>query len=186
MKKLIFGLGNIGAEYDHSRHNIGFDILDEFARQHDAVFSLQKLGMVAEGKIKNKSFVLVKPTTYMNLSGKAVKYYMDQYKCTPEDILVITDDLALDEGVIRIRLKGSHGGHNGLRNIEETLLTRDYPRIRFGIGNRFDKHRQIDFVLGKWKADEEALIKEKISKTSDAIRCYLLEGPSQAMTQYNG
>lgn len=186
MKTLVIGLGNIGAEYDFTRHNIGFEILDAFAKEHQSLFSLQKLAMVAEGRIKNQSFVLIKPTTYMNLSGKAVKYYMDLHKCGPENILVVTDDLALDTGVIRIRLKGSHGGHNGLRNIQEVLNTQEYPRIRFGIGNHFDKNRQIDFVLGKWKPDELVLVNEKIAKTSEAIQSFILEGSGPAMTKYNG
>lgn len=186
MKTLIFGLGNIGAEYAHTRHNIGFDVLDVLAADTGVEFSLQKLGMVAEGRIKNKSFVLVKPTTFMNLSGKAVRYYMDLYKCSPEHIIVVTDDLALDTGVLRIRLKGSHGGHNGLRNIEETLGHQNYPRLRFGIGNQFDKHRQIDFVLGKWKTEEQALVNEKMIKSADALKSFMLEGAGQAMTKYNG
>lgn len=186
MKTLICGLGNIGAEYDHTRHNIGFDIADAFAREAGVTFSLKKHAMVAEGRIKNKSFILIKPTTYMNLSGKAVRLYMQEEKISPENLLVVTDDLSLDTGVIRIRLQGSHGGHNGLRNIEETLLTRIYPRLRFGIGNSFDKTRQIEFVLGKWKPDEQALVNEKTIRAAEALKCFLLEGPNAAMNQYNG
>lgn len=186
MKTLIFGLGNIGPEYDHSRHNIGFDVLDAFAKSTQVEFTLQKLGMVAEGRIKNKTFVLVKPTTYMNLSGKAVQYYMQLHKVSANDIIVVTDDLAIDACKIRIRLKGSHGGHNGLRNIQEILNTQDYPRLRFGIGNQFDKNRQIDFVLGKWKADEQTSVEISILKAVDALKSFILEGPGQAMTKYNG
>jgi PTH1 family peptidyl-tRNA hydrolase len=142
--------------------------------------------MITEGRVKNKTFLLVKPTTFMNLSGKAVQYYMQLHKVTADNILVITDDLALDVGTIRLRSKGSHGGHNGLRNIEETLNSQQYPRLRFGIGNQFDKHRQIDFVLGKWKTDEAPVIGEKIDKASDAVKSFMLEGISQAMTKYNG
>lgn len=186
MNHLIFGLGNIGAQYDHTRHNIGFDVVDRIAGELNLNFSLAKHAMVTEGKIKNKSFVLIKPTTFMNLSGTAVRYYMQQYKVSTENILVITDDLALDLGVLRLRGKGSHGGHNGLRNIEEILQTQNYPRLRFGIGNQFDKHRQIDFVLGKWKPDEQATIELKTMKATDCIKSFMLEGISQAMTHFNG
>jgi PTH1 family peptidyl-tRNA hydrolase len=186
VKYLIFGLGNLGEQYNHTRHNIGFEVIDELAKDIGAVFSLQKLAIVAETRIKNKEIVLVKPTTFMNLSGKAVQYYMQLHKIPAENILVVTDDLALDVGVLRMRIKGSHGGHNGLRNIEETLQTQEYPRLRFGIGNAFDKHRQIDFVLGKWPANEQALVAQKISVASEAIKSFVLEGPGQAMTKYNG
>ena len=186
MKTLIFGLGNIGPEYNHTRHNIGFDVLDAFAKDMQVEFSLQKLGMVAEGRLKNKTFVLVKPTTFLNLSGKTVQYYMQMNKVTSGEILVVTDDLAIDSCMLRIRLKGIHGGHNGLRNIQELLNTQEYPRIRFGIGNQFDKNRQIEFVLGKWKAEEQTVVDITIAKAVDAIKSFILEGPGQAMTKYNG
>jgi PTH1 family peptidyl-tRNA hydrolase len=183
---LIFGLGNIGEQYNHTRHNIGFDVVDFIAKELTLSYTLQKHAMIAEGRVKNKTFLLVKPTTFMNLSGKAVQYYMQLHKVTADNIIVITDDLALDVGIIRLRTKGSHGGHNGLRNIEETLNSQQYPRLRFGIGNHFDKHRQIDFVLGQWKTDEAALINEKINKAAEAVKSFMLEGVSQAMTKYNG
>lgn len=186
MKTLIFGLGNIGPEYNGTRHNIGFEVLDAFAKETGVEFSLQKLSMVAEGRIKNKSFVLIKPTTYMNLSGKAVQHHLQLHKATPAEILVVTDDLALDTGVLRIRLKGSHGGHNGLRNIQETLNTQEFPRLRFGIGNQFDKHRQIDFVLGRWKPEEQSTVTHSIQKAVDALKSFILEGAGPAMTKYNG
>jgi PTH1 family peptidyl-tRNA hydrolase len=186
LKTLIFGLGNIGPDYDQTRHNIGFDVLDAFAKETGAEFSLQKHAMLAEGRVKNKSFVLIKPTTFMNLSGRAVQHYLLTYKCTLENSIIVTDDLALDVGVLRIRLKGSHGGHNGLRNIEETMQTQQYPRLRFGIGNQFDKRRQIDFVLGKWKNDEQKIVDEKIQKSVDALKSFMLEGASITMTKYNG
>jgi peptidyl-tRNA hydrolase, PTH1 family len=186
VKYLIFGLGNIGEQYNHTRHNIGFDVIDKLAADIGATFSLQKSAIVAEGRIKNKQVVLIKPTTFMNLSGKAVQYYLQLHKTELENILVVTDDLALDVGVLRMRLKGSHGGHNGLRNIEETLQTQQYPRLRFGIGNHFDKHRQIDFVLGKWSTNEKKTIEEKINLASDAIQSFVLEGAGPAMTKYNG
>ncbi len=186
MKYLIFGLGNIGAEYTHTRHNIGFDVIDTLANEIGSQFSLQKLGIIAEGKIKNKQLILIKPTTFMNLSGKTVQYYMQLHKTPPENVLVVTDDLALDVGVLRIRMKGSSGGHNGLRNIEETLQSQQYPRMRFGIGNGFDKKRQIDFVLGKWSLAEQKTVAEKIDKAAEAIKCFILEGAGPAMTKYNG
>ncbi len=186
MNYLIFGLGNIGEQYNHTRHNIGFDVIDAIARELNLTFTLSKHAMIAEGRVKNKTMLLVKPTTFMNLSGKAVQHYMQLHKVPAENILVITDDLALDVGTIRLRGKGSHGGHNGLRNIEETLNTQTYPRLRFGIGNHFDKHRQIDFVLGKWKSDEVPVINEKIDKAAEAVKSFMLEGISQAMTKYNG
>lgn len=186
MNYLIFGLGNIGAQYDHTRHNIGFDVLDALAKDTGVEYALDKHAITGEGRVKNKTFLLVKPTTFMNLSGRAVKHYMQLHKITAENILVVTDDLALDVGTIRLRMKGSHGGHNGLRNIEETLMSQQYPRLRFGIGNQFDKHRQIDFVLGKWKPIEEPIVKEKIDKAVEAIKSFMLEGIGQAMTKYNG
>ncbi len=186
MNHLIIGLGNVGLQYDGTRHNIGFDVVDAFAKELNCTFTLGKNAMIAEGRLKNKTFMLIKPTTFMNLSGKAVSHYLQQTKVPLENILVITDDLALDLGTIRIRSKGSHGGHNGLRNIEEVLGTQQYPRMRFGIGNQFDKHRQIDFVLGKWKSDEQPVINEKTTKAVEAIQSFILEGISQAMTKYNG
>lgn len=186
MNYLIFGLGNVGTQYDQTRHNIGFEILDALAKESGAEFKLGKHAMVAEARVKNKTFMMIKPTTFMNLSGKAVQHYLQLTKLTQENILVITDDLALDLGVIRLRTKGSHGGHNGLRNIEETLNSQQYPRLRFGIGNQFDKHRQIDFVLGKWKSDEMPIVTDKVNKAVEAIKSFMLEGVGQAMTKYNG
>jgi len=186
LNHLIIGLGNVGMQYDGTRHNIGFDVVDAFAKELDCTFSLGKNAMIAEGRLKNKTFMLIKPTTFMNLSGKAVSYYLQQTRLQLENILVITDDLALDVGTIRIRSKGSHGGHNGLRHIEEVLGTQQYPRLRFGIGNQFDKHRQVDFVLGKWKPDEIPVIEEKTRKAVEAVKSFMLEGISQTMTKFNG
>ena len=186
MKFLIFGLGNIGPEYDQTRHNIGFEVLDELAKSLSMEFNLTRYAMTSEGRIKNKEIVLIKPTTFMNLSGKAVQHYVQTYKTNLENILVVTDDLALETGTIRIRTKGSNGGHNGLRNIEETMHTQTYPRLRFGIGNNFHKSRQIDFVLGKWSTDEQILVNEKIVKATEAIKMFVLEGAGRAMTFYNG
>lgn len=186
MKYLIFGLGNIGPEYNNTRHNIGFEVLDTLATELNATFTLNRLAMIAEGRIKNKEVVLIKPTTYMNLSGKAVQYYAQQYKTPLENCIVVTDDLALETGTIRIRLKGSHGGHNGLRNIEEVMLTQNYPRLRFGIGNNFHKSKQIDFVLGRWNENDQILVNEKMIKAAEAIKMFVLEGAGRAMTFYNG
>jgi PTH1 family peptidyl-tRNA hydrolase len=186
MKFLIFGLGNIGPEYNNTRHNIGFEVIDQLATSLEMQFNLTRHAMTAEGRIKNKEVVLIKPTTFMNLSGKAVQHYLSHYKTDLDHILVVTDDLALETGTIRIRVKGSHGGHNGLRNIEETMNTQNYPRLRFGIGNNFHKSKQIDFVLGKWTTDEQILVNEKMIKAADAIKMFVLEGAGRAMTFYNG
>lgn len=186
MKYLVFGLGNLGQQFDHTRHNIGFDVVDALASDLGAAFSLQKHAIVAEARLKNKELVLIKPTTFMNLSGKAVQYYIQLYKTDLEHIIVVADDLALDVGVLRLRLKGSHGGHNGLRNIEEIMQSQSYPRLRFGIGSDFHKNRQVEFVLGKWSNTEEPVIKDKIEKAREAVKSFVLEGASQAMTKYNG
>lgn len=186
MNYLIIGLGNVGEKYDQTRHNIGFDVVNALAKKCEAQFSLKKHAMLAETRIKNKTLALIKPTTFMNLSGTAVRYYMQEYKVEKENILVITDDLALPVGTLRLRAKGNHGGHNGLRDIQDKLNTQEYPRLRFGIGNDFDKHRQIDFVLGKWNPDEEPVILQKIDKAVECIHTFALEGISKAMTFYNG
>jgi len=149
MKFLIVGLGNIGLEYDATRHNIGFDVADAFVIKHGGSFRLDRHAFVAECKWKGKTFVVIKPTTYMNLSGKAVKYWMDKEKISLENMLVIVDDLALPIETLRLRSGGSDAGHNGLKNIDLILQTNQYPRLRFGIGNNFPKGRQIEFVLGK-------------------------------------
>jgi PTH1 family peptidyl-tRNA hydrolase len=186
MKKfLIVGLGNIGSEYANTRHNIGFKILDYVANAEGISFQTQKLGDVAELKIKGRTLLLLKPNTYMNLSGKAVQYYMQHYKISLENILVVTDDLALEVGTIRLRLKGSHGGHNGLRNIEEVLQTQQYPRLRFGIGSQFDKHRQVDFVLGKWDKKEVPIIQQKILDSISIIESFATQGIAKTMSDYN-
>ncbi len=152
MKYLIVGLGNIGTDYHHTRHNIGFDVADAFAAKHGALFRSDRLADVAEIKWKGRILVVIKPTTYMNLSGKAVKYWMDKEKIPAENMLVIVDELALPLEVIRLRPGGSDAGHNGLKSIQETIGTNQYPRLRFGIGNDFPKGRQVDYVLGRWTA----------------------------------
>lgn len=185
MKFLIVGLGNIGTEYEHTRHNIGFDVLDRLAKNHGAAFSVDRHAYRAELKIKGKTFVLLKPVTYMNLSGKAVKHHLQQEKVPPAQILIVTDDLALPVGHIRIKPKGSDGGHNGLKSINEYLTHSEYPRMRIGIGSDFAKGRQSDYVLGRWKNDEEPLIAECIDRATAAIEEFGLAGIQNAMNKYN-
>ena len=185
MKFLIVGLGNIGAEYDATRHNIGFEVADTFVIKNGGSFALDRHAFVSEVKWKGKTFVIIKPTTFMNLSGKAVKYWLDKEKILVENMLVIVDDLALPLGTLRVRASGSAAGHNGLKNIELVLLGNQYPRLRFGIGSDFPKGRQIDFVLGKWKPSEMPALKEAILKSVDAIECFATQGIGKAMTEFN-
>jgi PTH1 family peptidyl-tRNA hydrolase len=185
MKFLIVGLGNIGAEYDATRHNIGFDVADAFVIKHNGSFNLDRHAFMAECKWKGKTFVVIKPTTYMNLSGKAVKYWMDKEKITAENTLVIVDELALPLGTLRLRGSGSAGGHNGLKHIEEVLQTPAYPRLRFGIGNDFPKGRQVDFVLGKWAPSELPHVKEAILKSVEVIESFAAQGITRTMNVYN-
>lgn len=185
MKYLIAGLGNIGEEYKHTRHNIGFDVADAFVAKHGGVFRSDRLADVAECKWKGKVFVVIKPTTYMNLSGKAVKYWMDKEKVPPENLLVIMDELALPLNVLRLRPGGSDAGHNGLKSIQELLGTNQYPRLRFGIGNNFPKGRQVDYVLGKWAAQELPVVKQKIEKSVEIIEAIASIGIERTMNNYN-
>lgn len=187
MKKfLIVGLGNIGAEYVNTRHNIGFKILDFFARKENLTFQTAKLGDITEYKIKGRTLFLLKPNTYMNLSGKAVKYWMDKENISKENVLVITDDLNLSFGSIRIKPKGSDGGHNGLKNIQLILNSTDYPRFRFGISDAFKKGRQVDYVLGEWTDEEKTNLPERLEISSAIINSFALAGLSETMNQYNG
>lgn len=185
MKFLIVGLGNIGAEYDMTRHNIGFDVADAFVIKHDGNFSLDRHAFVANCKWKGKTFVVIKPTTYMNLSGKAVKYWMDKEKISIENILVIVDELALPIETLRLRPGGSAAGHNGLKNIELLLQTQQYARLRFGIGNNYPKGKQADFVLSRWKTDELPVVKEKILKSVEIIESFAAVGIEKTMNIYN-
>jgi PTH1 family peptidyl-tRNA hydrolase len=185
MKFLIVGLGNVGNEYAHTRHNIGFDVVNAFVLKHEGKFSVERLAYKTEIKWKGKTFICICPTTFMNLSGKAVKYWMDKEKINPEKILVILDDIALPLNKLRIRPAGSDAGHNGLKSIQEILGTQDYPRLRFGIGNDYPKGHQSDFVLGKWKKEEEPLVKLKIDKSTGAIETFALQGIAEAMNQVN-
>lgn len=185
-KFLIVGLGNIGAEYTNTRHNIGFKVLDFIANKEGASFDNLKLGAVAELKIKGKTFLLLKPNTFMNLSGKAVHYWMEKEKISLDRVLIITDDLNLSFGTIRIRSKGSDGGHNGLKNITQVLNTQEYARFRFGISDAFKKGKQVDYVLGNWDDDEKMKLPERLEMASEIIKSFGLAGLEITMTSYNG
>ena len=187
MKKfLIVGLGNIGSEYVNTRHNIGFKVLDYMANQESCLFQTVKLGDVAEVKIKGRSLFLLKPNTYMNLSGKAVKYWMEKENIPKENILVITDDLNLPFGTIRIKSKGSDGGHNGLKNIQLLLNTTEYPRFRFGISDTFKKGQQVNYVLGEWSEEEKEKLKERLEVATEIIKSFALAGLNNTMNTFNG
>lgn len=187
MKKfLIVGLGNIGSEYVNTRHNIGFKVLDYMANQESSAFQTVKLGDVAEVKIKGRSLFLLKPNTYMNLSGKAVKYWMEKENIPKENILVITDDLNLPFGTIRIKSKGSDGGHNGLKNIQLLLNTAEYPRFRFGISDAFKKGKQVNYVLGEWSEEEKEKLKERLEVATEIIKSFALAGLNNTMNTFNG
>lgn len=182
---LIVGLGNIGSEYEHTRHNIGFDVVDYLAQEAKVPFSSDRLADVAQIKLKGKPIVLIKPSTYMNLSGKAVNYWLQQEKIDIENIIVIVDELALPLGKIRINPKGSDGGHNGLKSIQETLNTSNYNRLRFGIGNEFSKGKQADFVLGKWTTEEQKVVGERIKVAAEAIKSFAFIGLARTMNGFN-
>jgi PTH1 family peptidyl-tRNA hydrolase len=185
MKFLIVGLGNIGNEYAHTRHNIGFDVVNAFATKHNGQWRNDRLAYVSEFRWKSRVFVCVCPTTYMNLSGKAVKYWMDKEKVELPNILVILDDLALPLSKIRLRGGGSDAGHNGLKSIQEALGTTEYPKLRFGIGNQYPKGAQAEFVLGKWPKEEEPVVKLKIEKSVEAIEMFSTAGLTTAMNKFN-
>ena len=185
MKYLIAGLGNIGNEYSHTRHNIGFDVVMAFVTKHGGNLRQDRLAFVADVKWKGRTFVCICPTTYMNLSGKAVKYWMDKEKISLENILVVVDEIAIPKNKIRLRPAGSDAGHNGLKSIHESLGTTEYPKLRFGIGNEYPKGRQVDYVLGKWTAEETPLVKKKIDVAVEAIEMFGTTGLSSAMTKFN-
>lgn len=184
-KFLITGLGNIGNEYADTRHNIGFMVLDYLAAEAGIAFASGRYADVAEMKYKGKTLILIKPTTYMNLSGKAVNYWLQHEKISTENSLVIVDELALPLGKIRLGPKGSDGGHNGLKHIQETLNTTQYPRLRFGIGNTFNKGHQVDYVLGKWTTEERTILNERIKIAGDAIKAFVFAGLQRSMNTYN-
>lgn len=185
MKYLIAGLGNIGSDYEHTRHNIGFDVLDYMARKEGTIFRTDRHGDIAEIKHKGRTFYLLKPNTYMNLSGKAIRYWLQTLRILPFDLLVVTDDIALPTGKLRMRKQGSDGGHNGLKNTTELLLTQDYPRLRIGVGNNFAKGRQAEYVLGKWDKNEEPLVQAAIEKAAEAVLAFGTIGIERTMNEYN-
>lgn len=192
MKYLIAGLGNIGEEYARTRHNIGFDVADALAtslkKEEEGgtrLFTTDKLAMINFSRFKGKQIVIIKPTTYMNLSGKAINYWLQAEKIPLEHLLVVTDDLALPFGTLRMKKKGSDGGHNGLNNIAEVLNTTEYSRLRFGIGSDFSKGKQVDYVLGKWNPEEEEKLKERIQTSVEMIKSFIGIGIDRTMSAYN-
>lgn len=187
MKKfLIAGLGNIGPKYENTRHNIGFKILDELAAKQEAVFTTQKLGDIAQFRYKGRTFVLLKPSTYMNLSGKAVNYWLQKEKIAVENLLVVTDDLNLPFGTLRLKTKGSDGGHNGLKDIQAQLNTTKYNRFRFGISAEFSKGQQIDYVLGEWSEEELKELPGRLKISAELIESFATAGVSNTMNSFNG
>ena len=187
MKKfLIIGLGNIGDKYTNTRHNIGFKILDEVAEEYNVTFETEKLGDVATFRFKGRTFILLKPSTFMNLSGKAVKYWMDKENISVENILVVTDDVHIDFGAIRVKAKGSAGGHNGLKDIQEKLNSQQYARFRFGVGGNYSKGRQADFVLGEWSKEETSQLIERLPTSAKVISSFGTDGLNNTMNTFNG
>ena len=185
MKFLIVGLGNVGNEYSHTRHNIGFDVVNAFVLKHGGMFKLDRLAYVAEVKVKGRTFICILPTTYMNLSGKAFKYWMDKEKIEINNTLTIVDDLAITLSKLRLRPSGSDGGHNGLRDIQLTLGTDAYPKLRFGIGNNYPKGMQAQFVLSKWWNEEVPIVKQKIDKCIETIENFAFIGIEKTMNLVN-
>ena len=187
MKKfLIIGLGNVGDSYRGTRHNIGFKILDALASASNVSFEPNRYADTSKLKIKGRTLVLVKPTTFMNLSGKAVNYYLQSEKIETKNLLVVTDDLALPFGTFRLRTKGSDGGHNGLKHIIQTLNSTTFSRIRFGVGNAFSKGKQVDYVLGKWSEEEESALQERVGTAVEMVKSFVMVGAAQTMTIFNG
>lgn len=185
MKYLIVGLGNIGDEYRNTRHNIGFRMLDAFAEASNIAFEDKRYGFVGKGRVKNAELVLLKPSTYMNLSGNAVRYWMNEEKIPLENLFVLVDDLNLPFGTIRIRKQGSNGGHNGLGHIQSVLNTPNYARLRFGIGNDYARGSQINFVLSDWTDEEEQIIQERLKTVCEIIPSFCLQGIDKTMNLYN-
>ncbi len=185
MKYLIVGLGNIGEEYENTRHNIGFWILDALARASNISFSDKRYGAVAEIKHAGRTLILLKPNTFMNLSGRSVQYWMQKEKMELDKVLILVDDLALPLGKVRMRLKGGDAGHNGLKSIHEILGSQDYVRLRFGIGSDFQRGRQVDYVLGTWSREEEELVNSKMETCIEIIKAFTTMGANQVMTKYN-
>lgn len=186
MKYLIVGLGNVGSEYEGSRHNSGFMALDTLVKDTDVKFSLERHAYRAEMRYKGRTLILIKPTTFMNLSGKAVKYWMTTEKVPLENLLVVVDDIALPVGSLRMKKQGSGGGHNGLANIEELLGTNNYCRLRIGVGDNFSRGRQIDYVLGQFSAEEHTLLDPKLEQAAEMIKTFTTQGADRAMNMFNG
>lgn len=185
MKYLIVGLGNMGAEYDHTRHNVGFEVVDALAKEFETKYKHATLGDVAEFRHKSRTFVLLKPSTYMNLSGKAVRYWLQKKNIKKENLLVVMDDLNLDFGKQRLRGKGSDGGHNGLKNIDQLCGGNNYARLRFGIGAEFSKGRQVNYVLGKWTSEEQEKLPELIEYAAKTVKSFGTIGLARTMNQFN-
>jgi PTH1 family peptidyl-tRNA hydrolase len=185
MKYLVIGLGNPGDKYAETRHNIGFKVVEAFAKELGGSFSSNKQAEVAEVKFKGRNIILIKPTTFMNLSGKAVNYWMQAEKIPRENILVITDDIALPFGKLRMKGKGSDGGHNGLKDIQATLNSQEYARLRFGVGNDFHKGQQADYVLGEWSSEEKSNLEERIKIATEFIKGFTTIGLAMTMTNWN-
>ncbi len=185
MKYLIVGLGNIGSEYDNTRHNIGFKILDTFAEVSNVFFTDNRYGSTVEMRVKNKNLILLKPSTFMNLSGNAVRYWMQKEKIPLENVLIIVDDLALPFGTLRLKSKGSDAGHNGLKNIQEVIGTAKYNRLRFGIGKDFARGEQVNFVLSKWNEQEQEALRERCKIAVEMIKSFCLAGVQITMNQFN-
>lgn len=186
MKFLVVGLGNIGPEYDHTRHNIGFEVLDQWVKQHDAQWDSGRLASIAKFKFRGKQVVCIKPTTYMNLSGKAVRHWIKTERIAPKNFIIVTDDIAIDLGKLRIRGKGSAGGHNGLKDIQQQLGTDQYHRIRFGAKGDFPRGRQVEFVLGQWKESEAIEVALQKDRACKAIESWIIKGLSGAMNEFSG
>lgn len=184
-KYLIVGLGNVGAEYEGTRHNAGFMVVDALAKEADARWSLERYAYRSEVRHKGRVLVLIKPTTYMNLSGKAVKYWLQAEKVDMQNLMVVVDDLALDPGVIRIKKQGAAGGHNGLKDIEALLGTQAYNRLRIGVGSEFSRGRQIDYVLGQFSNDEQVRLEPVIATAAEAVKCFATQGIDRTMNLYN-
>ncbi len=186
MKKyLIIGLGNIGEKYTETRHNIGFKILDTLSKNEGFLFETVRLGDMGSFKTKGRSVLCLKPSTYMNLSGKALKYWMEKEKIPLDNLLVVTDDINLPFGTLRLKTKGSDGGHNGLKDIQHTIQTINYNRFRFGVGSDFGKGRQIDYVLSEWGEAEKEVLKKRLEKSAELIRSFVLAGVTNTMNQFN-
>ncbi len=186
MKYLFVGLGNPGSKYEETRHNIGFKVVEALAKELGGTFSTQKVAQVAEVKFKGRTLILVKPTTYMNLSGKAVNYYLQQQKIGKENMVVIADDLALPFGKLRMKGKGSDGGHNGFKDIQATINSVEYARLRFGVSAEYNKGQQSDYVLGEWNAEEKAALEERITVATEFLKSFSTVGLELTMTNWNG